>query len=56
MTVNQMKLSAMRDELRGKRILVTGGTEGMGKAIVELLAAMGGRVITTARFDSRESS
>ncbi|WP_454851540.1 SDR family oxidoreductase [Rhizobium binxianense] len=37
------------NEFIGKRILVTGGTRGMGEAIVRRLAAGGGRVATTAR-------
>src|SRR2546426_11171042 len=37
------------DEFRGKRVLVTGGTQGMGKAIVSRLLRGGAKVITTAR-------
>lgn len=36
-------------ELSGKRVLVTGGTKGMGEAIVKRLRQAGARVITTAR-------
>jgi NAD(P)-dependent dehydrogenase (short-subunit alcohol dehydrogenase family) len=37
------------DEFTGKRVLVTGGTKGMGEAIVRRLSAAGARVATTAR-------
>ncbi len=36
-------------EFAGKRVLVTGGTQGMGLAIVTRLRAGGARVVTTAR-------
>lgn len=35
--------------LTGKRVLVTGGTKGIGKAVVELLMVEGAKVITSAR-------
>src|SRR6266436_5508043 len=37
------------NELSGKRVLVTGGTKGMGEAIVKRLRLAGASVITTAR-------
>lgn len=35
--------------VRGKRVLVTGGTRGLGEQIVRLLAAEGAQVATCAR-------
>jgi NAD(P)-dependent dehydrogenase (short-subunit alcohol dehydrogenase family) len=36
-------------DLSGKRVLVTGGTKGIGRAVVDLLVAEGAKVITSAR-------
>lgn len=38
-----------RNELKGKRVLVTGGTQGIGEAIVKRLTHAGAAVMTTAR-------
>jgi len=42
------------EELSGKRALVTGGTKGMGEAIVKRLRTAGATVMTTARSQPEE--
>lgn len=37
------------NELANKRVLVTGGTKGMGEAIVKRLRQAGAKVVATAR-------
>lgn len=39
----------MNLELAGKRVLVTAGTKGVGRAVVERLGELGARILTTAR-------
>ncbi|MFL6399303.1 MAG: SDR family oxidoreductase [Nitrososphaeraceae archaeon] len=43
------KFPFIANEFNGKRVLVTGGTAGIGKAVVSRLLKGGARVITTAR-------
>src|ERR1700747_2937298 len=40
------------DEFKGKRILVTGGTKGVGEAIVRRFELSGASVATTARSEA----
>ncbi|MCK9860633.1 SDR family oxidoreductase [Paenibacillus sp. ATY16] len=44
-----MNFSSYDKEFQGKRALITGGTQGMGLAIVKRLAGAGATVLTTAR-------
>lgn len=44
-----MSLQFDRKEFAGKRVLITGGTKGLGRATVERFLAGGARVITSAR-------
>jgi NAD(P)-dependent dehydrogenase (short-subunit alcohol dehydrogenase family) len=41
-------------ELSGRRALVTGGTKGVGAAVVEVLSENGAKVVTTARSMPRD--
>ena len=43
-------------ELQGKRVLVTAGTKGVGKAVVELFRELGAKVLTTAREQPADMS
>src|SRR6195256_540345 len=51
---NDAKVEAT--EFNGRRILVTGGTRGIGEAIVNRLVRGGGDVVATARWVSPETS
>ncbi|WP_240198170.1 hypothetical protein [Novosphingobium sp. P6W] len=44
-----MRVQADPAEFAGKRVLVSGGTKGLGRATVERFLAGGARVITAAR-------
>lgn len=44
-----MSLAANPSEFAGKRVLVSGGTKGLGRATVERFLAGGAQVITAAR-------
>jgi NAD(P)-dependent dehydrogenase (short-subunit alcohol dehydrogenase family) len=46
---SRTNISTDSNELSGKRVLVTGGTKGVGEAIVKRLRQAGATVITTAR-------
>ncbi|SCB54153.1 NAD(P)-dependent dehydrogenase, short-chain alcohol dehydrogenase family [Bradyrhizobium shewense] len=46
-----MNIAADPTEFAGKRVLITGGTKGLGRATVDRFLAGGARVITAARGD-----
>src|SRR3984893_787971 len=46
--------SCLPDEFKGKRVLVTGGTKGVGAATVQRFQMSGALVATTARSESSE--
>jgi retinol dehydrogenase-12 len=43
----------MADDLQGRTFLVTGANSGIGRAMVESLAARGGQVVLAARSEER---
>jgi len=47
--MNTSSIACEANEFSGKRILVTGGTKGIGEAVVNRLRRGGGRVLATAR-------
>lgn len=51
---NNSSLFDIRKEFEGKRVLITGGTKGIGNAIVLRLLNSGARIITTARTVSED--
>jgi len=44
-----LEFTAVPHEFDGKRVLVTGGTKGIGQAVTSRLREAGARVLTTAR-------
>ena len=46
--------SCLPDEFKGKRVLITGGTKGVGAAAVQRFQMSGALVATTARSESSE--
>ncbi len=42
-------------QLAGKRVVVTGGTQGIGAAVVEQLSTLGARVVATARSEPKRA-
>jgi NAD(P)-dependent dehydrogenase (short-subunit alcohol dehydrogenase family) len=47
--------SCLPDEFKGKRVLITGGTKGIGAVTVQRFQMSGALVATTARSESSES-
>src|SRR6267154_5637158 len=54
--IDTYPISVSGDEFKGKRVLVTGGTKGAGKAITDRFLQGGGTVIVTARSAPQQNT
>ena len=52
---NSYPFTVFGDEFKAKRVLVTGGTKGVGEAILRRFALSGASVATTARSEAADA-